>query len=126
VFPAVPPLLATNLPPPNETLLVFVLLLLTRAVVHVNPFNTKEPVVNVMVPANVGEPDKDSVMSDLLIVDVKHVAVAVTVTVAAVPLFASKFTVSADVGLRIVGTPPEEAANCVFPLPLQVPVPPTQ
>jgi hypothetical protein len=65
-------------------------------------------------------------MSALLIVVFKDTAVAVTVTVAAVPELASKLTVSAAVGFKAVATPPEVIANCVFPVPLQVPVPPTQ
>jgi hypothetical protein len=65
-------------------------------------------------------------MSALLIVVLEDTAVEVTVTVAAVPELASKVTVSASVGSKRVATPPEVIANCVFPVPLQVPVPPTQ
>jgi hypothetical protein len=102
---------------------------LKEPVLRVNPFKFNVPVVKVKVPAavhSVGLPDNNKVMSDLLIVVLKDTAVDVTVTVAAVPELASKVTVSALVGSKRVATPPVVIANCVFPVPLQVPVPPTQ
>ena len=108
---------------------VLLLLELNNPVDNVKVLSVKVPAVSVQVPAavhSVGLPDNDKLISDLLIVVLKDTAVDVTVTVAAVPELASKVTVSALVGSKRVATPPEVTANCVFPVPLQVPVPPTQ
>lgn len=116
-------------PDPNAIVRAFVLFEENKPVVSVKVLSVIVPAVSVQVPAavhNVGFPDSDKLMSALLIVVLKDTAVDVTVTVAAVPELASKLTVSAAVGFKTVATPPEVIANCVFPVPLQVPVPPTQ
>jgi hypothetical protein len=121
--------LTVMFPEPNAIVLAFALFELNKPVVNVKVLSVIVPAVSVQVPAavhSVGLPDNDNVMSALLIVVLKDTAVAVTVTIAAVPELASKFTVSALVGFKAVATPPEVTANCVFPVPLQVPVPPTQ
>lgn len=117
------------LPVPKASTLVLVLLELNSPVDNVKVLSDMVPAVSVQVPAavhSVGLPDNDRVMSALLIVVLKDTAVDVTVTVAAVPELASKVTESALVGSKTVGAPPVVTANCVFPVPLQVPVPPTQ
>jgi len=114
-------------PEPNAIVRAFVLLEENDPVVSVKVLSVIVPAVSVQAPVhNVGLPDSDKFMSALLIVVLKDTAVDVTVTVAAVPELASKLTVSAAVGFEAVGVPPELVANCVFPVPLQVPVPPTQ
>jgi len=65
-------------------------------------------------------------MSDLLIVQVEHVAVAATETVAAVPLFESNVTVSAVVGADASGAPPDVADQLSMDTLSHVPDPPTQ
>jgi len=117
------------LPVPKASVRVLLLLELNKPVDNVKVLSVKVPAVSVQVPAavhNVGLPDNDNSISDLLIVVLNDTAVDVTVTLAAVPELASKFTVSAAVGFKAVATPPEVIANCVFPVPLHVPVPPTQ
>jgi len=117
------------LPVPKASTRVLLLFELNNPVDNVKVLSVKVPAVSVQVPAavhSVGLPDNDKLISDLLIVVLKDTAVDVQVTVAAVPELASKVTVSAFVGFERVATPPEVIANCVFPVPLQVPVPPTQ
>jgi hypothetical protein len=117
------------LPVPKASTRVLLLFELNNPVDNVKVLSVKVPAVSVQVPAavhSVGLPDNDKLISDLLIVVLKDTAVDVQVTVAAVPELASKVTVSAFVGFKRVATPPEVIANCVLPVPLQVPVPPTQ
>jgi hypothetical protein len=108
---------------------VFALEELNLPTVSVKTLRFNAPAVNVKVPAavhSVGLPVSVSAISDLLTVVLKDTAVDVTRTVAPVPELASKLTVSALVGFKAVGTPPEVTANCVFPVPPHVPEPPTQ
>lgn len=84
------------------------------------------PVVKVNDPENVGLPDSDKLMSDLLTVQLEHTAVAVTVTVAATPEFASNVAVSALVGAEAPDAPPVVADQFAVLELSQVPEPPTQ
>jgi hypothetical protein len=129
IFQTVPvPVIITVLAP-RLSARILVLLELKLPVDNTNPFKFNVPSVSVQMPAAVHSvvfPDNDKVISALLIVVLKDTAVAVHVTVVAVPELASKVTMSTLVGSKRVATPPDVTANCVFPVPLQVPVPPTQ
>jgi hypothetical protein len=94
--------------------------------VNVLLLSVKVPVVSVTAPVMVGEPDRLRLISAVLIVQADAVAVDATVTVAAVPLFASKVTVSADVGADASGAPPEVADQLSMDTLSHVPDPPTQ
>ena len=77
-------------------------------------------------PDSVALPDNDRLMSDLLTVQFKQAAVDATVTVAAVPLLASKLTVSVLLGTPAPPAPPDDRDQLVLLLLSQVPEPPTQ
>jgi len=114
------------LPVPNA--MVRVLLLADVKIAHVSLklFSVTVPVVKVNVPVNVGAPDRLRLMSDLFTVQPEQAAVAATVTVAAVPLFASKTTKSTLVGTDANGIPPDVADQLRIEVPSHVPDPPTQ
>ena len=94
--------------------------------VRMLPPRDSAPVVRVNRPVKVGEPVRESVMSDLFTVQVEVAAVAATVTMAAVPLLASNVTVSAVVGAEAPEAPPLVADQLVVELLSHVPEPPTQ
>jgi hypothetical protein len=114
------------LPVPKAIVLAFELSVINLEVVHVLLLSVTVPVVRVVVPENVGEPDNDRLMSDLLIVQAAHTAVAVTSTTAAAPLLVSKTTVSPLVGTAAPPAPPDEADQFAVLALFQVPEPPTQ
>ncbi len=123
----VPVPVTTILPVPNATDRIAVPLDENTAVVRVLEFKLIAPVFSVTeVTASVGLPDNDNVMSDLLIVAAALVAVAATVTVAAVPEFVSKVTLSALVGGPLPPAPPVVSAQLVVDVLFHVPLPPTQ
>jgi hypothetical protein len=113
-------------PVPNAIERVLLLFELKKAAVNVLLFSVIVPAVSVVVWLNVGLPDNDKFMSDLLIAQAKQVAVDATVTVAAVPLLLSKFTESAANGGPKPPAPPVEVAQFVVLALSQVPEPPTQ
>jgi hypothetical protein len=92
--------------------------------------NDKVPAVKVNVPDDAPErvalPDNAKVISDLLTVEVKQAAVAVTVTTAEVPEFESKIVVSAAFGALAPEAPPLEVDQFAVDELSQVPSPPTQ
>jgi hypothetical protein len=95
--------------------------------VSVCVFNVSVPAVSVSVPVqSVGLPDNERLMSALLTVVTDDVAVAATVTIAAVPELASKVAVSALVGAEAPAAPPVVADQFAVELASQVPEPPTQ
>lgn len=115
-----------KLPVPKAIVRALELLEMNEPQVNVLLLSVKVPVVSVTAPVMVGEPDKLRLISAVLIVQADAVAVDATVTVAAVPLFASKVTVSADVGADASGGPPEVADQLSMDTLSHVPDPPTQ
>jgi hypothetical protein len=95
--------------------------------VSVCVFNVSVPAVNASVPVqSVGLPDNERLMSALLTVVLDDVAVAATVTIAAVPELASKVAVSALVGAVAPGIPPDVADQLRMLKLSHGPEPPTQ
>jgi hypothetical protein len=122
-------LVSAMLPAPNAIARVLALFELKMPVDSVNPLSVIVPVVSVNVPAavqSVAVPDNDKLMSALSTVVLRETAVDATVTVAAVPEFASNVTVSAFVGADAPLPPPEVADQFVVEVLFQVPEPPTQ
>ena len=113
-------------PVPNASVRVLLLLDKKEPQVRVLLLSVSTPVVSVTIPVMVGEPDRLRLRSALLIVQDEAVAVAAIVTVAAVPLFASKNTASEAVGAVANGTPPEVADQLSIEVASHVPEPPTQ
>ena len=129
VFQILPLPVQVIFPVPKAIVLVFALFELNCPIVKVKVFRVSVPVVKMnpdVVTLRIGLPDSDRLMSALLIVVEFAVAVAVTVTVAAVPEFASNVAVSAVVGALAPPAPPEVAAQFAVDELSQVPEPPTQ
>jgi hypothetical protein len=118
----------TIFPPlPKASVRALVLLEENDPVVNVLPSILIVPVVSVQTPVhNVGLPDNNKVMSDLLTVVVEDTAVDVTVTVAAVPELASKVAVSVAVGGPAGVGPPDVSDQLALLELSQVPEPPNQ
>lgn len=116
----------TILPVPKSIVRALLLLEETVAQVKTYVLRVKVPVVSVNAPAKVQDPDRLKLMSDLLTVQEAHVAVAATVTNAAVPLFASNMAASALVGADAPAAPPDVADQLAVEVSSHVPVPPTQ